>query len=296
MLTPKGVVGVRDIGWCVVACVGCGPVDAAPVEHTGINTATAQNSASGVTDKHGSAAADATGAPGGETGHVGGSTDMFVGTTGVDDSPPLSSESHDEFGADLSAWSVLDEHRATLAIEAGALVFAPHAHTLWYNDSSGPFVYQLYAGNISVTARVDVHSIASPLDLPQHAYWLGGLMARSASSQHENYVFIGFGDEAQGLFVEHKSTVNGASTWGGPSWLNASGELRLCRVGTTFDLLVRSNRDSDWVLVETHERPDLPNELQVGPVAFANTSSPDVRARYEYVAVTSVSNRAQCSQ
>ena len=43
-------------------------------------------------------------------------------------------------------------------------------------------------------------------------------------------------------------------------------------------------------------RPDLPATLQVGPVAYANNPSPDLRVSYEEVDFSAISSFAECLQ
>jgi hypothetical protein len=123
---------------------------------------------------------------------------------------------------------------------------------------------------------------------------LGGLMARNGKGGQENYVFIVVGDDGDGLSVETKDTLESFSKYNGPAWDSPDAELRICRIGQAFNLYKRHVDSSEsWQLADTFERPDLPDELQVG-VNIYTDAQPDLQIRYEKIRIEPVSSAADC--
>lgn len=192
---------------------------------------------------------------------------------------------------------MLHPEQVAISVQSGSLSLVPTT-SLWFNATEGPFVYKSVNGNFKATARVHVRSVASPSQPPAIQYRLAGIMARDPASNSgpENYVFVVLGADDNDLSTEHKSTSASVSTYQGPTWSQGpDAELRLCRVGTVFSLLVRPVTGGAWQTLSSYPRGDLPASLQVGPVAYANQPTPDLRASFDEVTFADAQAAPDCS-
>lgn len=201
----------------------------------------------------------------------------------------------DEFEGDLSLWEVLNPGSVTLAVVDGYLRLDPSANTLWFEGASGPLVWQLVAGDFIVTADVTSRRLSNPALPPLATYRTGGLMARNPADATENYVFIAVGSEENPEAVETKTTTNSQSIYDEVPWPGAEGEVRICRIGARFEMLIRE-RGGDWQSLDVYDRPDLPNAVQVGPFGFANQADPDLRVSFHWVRFGTASQPSDCTQ
>jgi hypothetical protein len=200
----------------------------------------------------------------------------------------------DEFDDGLDGWSIFNEELSTIVVEAGELRMDPGQWTVWLDASTATLVHRPVTGDFKVTTAVRARSLTNPAMPPPSGYRFGGLMARDPAGAPENYVFIVLGTD-EDPSVETKTTVNGASQYQGPPWPGAEGEVRICRVGDTFGMYVR-NAGGAWQLSNSFERPDLPNALDVGPIAYNNDATPNVRATFQFVDFEPVDSQADCTE
>jgi len=102
------------------------------------------------------------------------------------------------------------------------------------------------------------------------------------------------GDDGDGLSIETKNTVESFSKYGGPAWDSPEAELRLCRLGSTFNLYKRHvGTNEAWTLAASFERPDLPGSLQVGLNIYTD-STPDLQIRYDHITIDPVADPSDC--
>lgn len=196
----------------------------------------------------------------------------------------MATDLDDEFDGDLGAWQVFGPSAARMEVEDGALHLEPAAQTVWFHRRTGVLLYKAVAGDFVMTSRVRARRLSDLSAPPPTPFRLGGLMARDPEPvDGENYVFIVIGADGNDLSVEHKTTQNGRSDYDGPPWPDAEGDLRVCRVGSTFVLLIRRDDTDAWHEVVRYERPDMPSTLQLGPTAYANNDDPDVRVSFDFV-------------
>jgi len=188
----------------------------------------------------------------------------------------------------LTGWSVVNPEDATVEETGGQLRLEPGPSTVWYNTSSSILIHRSVAGNFRATARVTTFGLAAPDDPPDPTYRLGGIAARDPDDTTENYVFVVVGADDADLSAEAKTTVDSSSTFEGPAWPGGEAELRICRLGDDFHLLVRPTGGGAWQQpwsagLDSPSRPDLPPILQVGAVAYANTSPADLSVRFDSI-------------
>jgi hypothetical protein len=196
------------------------------------------------------------------------------------------------------SWSVLQPELVRTRVGGGALSLELGGAALWFNDSMGVLVFKQVTGNFKATATVHTSSASARGAPPGPAIRLGGLMARdpaSDSTHLQSYVHIVAGNGPSGvLAVEHKTTQNSTSVYEAPEWPSPDAQLRVCRVGSTFNLYKRPLRSKKWQLAATYERPDLPPTLQVGADIYSPNSPPDLIVRWDEITFERVTNPSGC--
>jgi hypothetical protein len=209
----------------------------------------------------------------------------------------LAALSDDFSGGQLDpAWSVVNAGKMTVSVSGGALHLAPTASLLWFNASMGGLVHKQVTGDFMVTATVHPRKRSAPQDPPTETVNLGGLMARSPAAGPENYVFVVVGVDVNDFSVETKTTVDGKSTYQGPTWAARDAELRICRVGADLRLLKRPPGSGPWMIAASYRRPDLPASLQVGPNVYAPSNSPDLDVSFDEVTFAPAGSLDDCAR
>jgi hypothetical protein len=242
------------------------------------NSGSSGSGPAGTAGSSGTGTMGTAGTSGSATGGSSGGTDFVALNDGFD-------------GASLNAkWQVLHPELVTISVQNSALNLVP-AMSVWYQGNQGPMLYQSVTGDFKVTAHVHVRSESSPNQPPATPFRLAGLSARNPNGTNgEDYVFVVLGADDNDLSTEYKSTDNSQSSYQGPTWsYGPDAELRLCRQGQQFTLLVRPPNQT-WQELHSYARPDLPAALDVGPVVYANTNPPDLRATFDDVIFTDSTN------
>jgi hypothetical protein len=203
-------------------------------------------------------------------------------------------------GRSLSrSWSILQPDLVRTTVRRGALSLELTGPALWFNASMGVLVHKAVTGNFRATTTVRASSASNAGEPPAPAIRLGGLMARdpaSDSTQLQSYVHIVAGNGPDGvLAIEHKTTQNSASVYEAPVWPSGDAELRICRVGSTFELYKRPLGSKRWLLAASYNRPDLPPTLQVGADVYSPNTPPDLRVRVDEIRFQRVANASGCS-
>lgn len=210
---------------------------------------------------------------------------------------------NDEFsGTSLDpSWSVLDPELLSISESAGRLHLqaVPGQDSVWYLNSTKELVWKtVTATNFRVTATVFPRKRTDPTQAPTHALHVGGVMARNPdNSAGENYVFIMMGSNESAVpGVETKSTTNNNSVFEEPAWSNPlSADLRICRVGSAFQLYKRIPASPTWTLATTYNRPDLPATLQVGPALNYGGADNDLDVAFERITFAPIFSAADCT-
>jgi hypothetical protein len=201
----------------------------------------------------------------------------------------------DDFdGDELAGWELFNDDAATFSVDDGELLLEAGPNTAWVHGQTAILVWKEVAGDFMATASIRAAGLAEPDEPPPPIFRFGGLLARSAQDGPENTVHIALGTDDDPS-VETKSTRDGISTWQGPAWPSATGEVRICRVGSSFMMYVRE-LDGPWVLSNAYARPDMPEELEVGPMAFNNSPTPDLRVAFDFVHFAAIESQADCEQ
>lgn len=193
-------------------------------------------------------------------------------------------------------WFVLNPSAVDIKSENHALLVTLKSKVLWFMERRGELIYKPVSRDFKITANVHTAKNSNPSQPPggDGSVQLGGLMARNGKGGQENYVFIVVGDDGDGLSIETKNTTESFSKYNGPAWDSPDAELRICRVGQKFNLYKRhSNSTEEWQLAASFERPDLPDELQVG-INIYTDNRPDLQIRYDNITLEPVSSEADC--
>lgn len=222
-------------------------------------------------------------------------TDTPADSSSGDPPEPIDPDALDDSFDDpqLPGWTVFRPEAATATVTGGQLRLEPVANTVWLDGATSILLWKEVAGDFKVTVAVQSRDLDAPSQPPPAGYRFGGVMARSGAGGPENYVFVVLGTDTDPS-VESKSTTNSGSTYQGPPWPSASGEVRICRVGSTFEMYVRDG--GAWMLTNSFERPDLPQTLQVGPIAYNNAPDLRLRASFDGVDFEPVASQAECAQ
>jgi len=164
------------------------------------------------------------------------------------------------------------------ATATGRLTMIPYTCT-WYQDYRGPMAFKTVTGDFAMTTAVRSTG-RDGASVPLTQYSLGGLMIRTPrnitpatwTSGGENYVFLslGYGQVLPRQFqYEVKTTLNGISTLNLSAAPGPEARLRLVRIGDAV-LTLRREPGGPWVVHRRYPRPDLPDTLQAGMVAYTN--------------------------
>ena len=190
------------------------------------------------------------------------------------------------------AWSEHQSQFYTAEVSNGSLTIdidgtACNNNCPWFHSQSAGFIYKDIVGDFEVVAAVaseEASGINAGDDINNDTQ-LGGLMARNKNGIAENYVFNVVGTRFDVPSIETKSTTDDNS--GTIEHFPISGtraELRMTREGSTFRMYSRDLGAADWIHRSTFNRPDLPDTLQVGIIAYAFQSYPeDLAVKVDYV-------------
>ena len=230
----------------------------------------------------GSAGAGAGGVSGSAGATSSGGSNAAGGSGGTDASGSVpTSDTFD--GTTLnSSWTVFRPDLADIAVADGSLSIVPHSGALWYQASQADLVYKLVTGNFKATTTVHARKASNRMQTPAQFADVGGIMARNPSGSSENYILgvVGYAEMNQ-LAVEHKSTTNGKSVYGEVAF-TADAEFRMCREGSTFTIYYRHPGDTTWgPAFDPFLRPDLPETVQVGAIAYTGANAPDFVAIFD---------------
>jgi hypothetical protein len=159
------------------------------------------------------------------------------------------------------------------------LVIEPKVSS-WYEDIIGGFLYQPVTGDFEVTARVKASGRKGAT--PTRSFSLGGLMVRApreVTANHfepgkENWLFLTTGtvDRPGEPQFEVKTTMNSVSTLRSYPAQRGWVDLRIVRLRELFTLLYRYD-GGEWTYLDQWVRPDLPQTMQVGLIAYTDWDS-----------------------
>lgn len=177
----------------------------------------------------------------------------------------------------------------------GFLTIVPKT-SVWYMDETGTMLHKLVQGDFMVTAKVVTRGAINPSAPPRNPYNSAGVIARdpNSGSGSENWVVCNVGMQQSSTGSEVKSTRNSNSQLHLVDGA-ADGEVRLARLGSAFTMLRRLKGERSWRILETINRPDLPETLQVGLMCNGYQNA-DIIAQYDYVHYATPHSRADLTK
>jgi hypothetical protein len=197
----------------------------------------------------------------------------FIASTNVKN---LTGESYSGGFTDLvesNAWQWYQPELVSWKLDDDRLDIEVLQENVWWRNWRGPMFYTHVKGDIDVRVFVQTRKASNPEEYPDKAYQFGGLILRDPlgdkSFTSEYYVFNVIGYRGSKLTVETKSTADGLSQVEGHNWLTGDAELRIVRKGAIFQLYARPIDEEVWQLMQTYDRPDLPEIMQLGIIAYA---------------------------
>lgn len=196
----------------------------------------------------------------------------------------------DELQYNGAAWELFNSEVYTIKQNEGSLIQVDLTqNALWFQNDQGGLVYQTVTGDFEIQGRVLARKLTNDQEEVECSVCLGGLMARNPDNgSGENYVHLVTGNTPEGIGVEHKSTINGASDFDATNDGLADFDLRMVRKGNDFILSKRTSGATEWVEVITYNRPDLPATLQLGFNIYTAASGTlaDLSVIYENVVIS----------
>ena len=282
-------------------CAGCGE-DRPAADPTGTSSGSAGSNGDPSKNGGSSGTSGTSGGTSGTSG-CGGSSGTSGGTSDSPPPPDGGSDLDDEFNGNAvdSAWTVLNAQMVASTVSGGVLRMTPNRNCVWFHADEGPGLVKLVTGDFKVTANVRARRASNPAMPAPGIFQFAGLIARdpAGSSGHENYVFTVMGERGGWLTNETKNTIQSSSDVHGPNEgrTNADAELRICRIGQVFRLYNRPPAGGSWKLESTYDRAGapLPQTLEVGPIAYTYTNSPDLVGEFDYVRFSPVTTVADCT-
>lgn len=177
----------------------------------------------------------------------------------------------------------------------GALSIIPTRTPGWFAGNDAPLIFKLVTGNFSVESFVSAQSTSNPGEAPNFNFNSAGLMARNpaGAAGSENHVMVNVGQQNGAVGSETKTTVNSISELDIIEGSNV-GRLILCRIGSRFHAYRWLDNESNWTLIRSLNRPDLPATVQVGMVANA-FSGVDLTATFDYIRLRIPQDQSQCT-
>lgn len=194
-------------------------------------------------------------------------------------------------------WTVFRPEVFDVSVESTRMRLTLNRVARWAGNGQGGLVYREANGNFKLTATVRARKASDPTQTVASLVSLGGLTARNPhGADHggsENYVHIVVGNTPNGIGVETKTTINGATSYEAVADGSGDAELRICRVDDTFRLYKRLLGSPTWILAATYERPDLPQTLQVGANIYS-VLRPDLQVIVEDLQLEAVISADEC--
>lgn len=211
---------------------------------------------------------------------------MLASPAGANDLSHLSDEFNNPFTLplwlrihDVEQWGA--EQNETYDIDAsrpGWLTMVPYTCT-WYQDWRGPMAFKRVGGDFVVTASLEARA-RDGVSIPNSLFSLGGLMIRTPRNitpatwtpGGENYVFLslGYGNAVPRRWqYEVKNTISGNSNLILSDATGPLSRLQIARVGNNV-ICLRRDPAGPWRVHQRYFRPDFPETLQVGAVAYTD--------------------------
>ena len=185
----------------------------------------------------------------------------------------------------LDAWSLLHElddapePYSLLQVEDGTLVIEPEVGG-WYADWTGFFMFRELSGDFMIETDVVV-TTQSGSGAPENPYNTAGLLLRDPDSApgSQTWMTYNVGMQDGELGTEAKLTIDSFSVLDVTPG-EASGVLRICRVGDSVHYARKLAGETDFTVTDTYDDVPLPDTVQAGLMTTTwNATGQDPRPR-----------------
>lgn len=189
-----------------------------------------------------------------------------------------------------------NEADASYYVEDGSLHMDPSPNSVWHGNNEGFHLSQPISGDFAITTSIVLTDGAGDEIVNGQPWNIGGIMIRDAEETEGPTNFhVGVGNaDLTTPQLEAKSTRKGSSGVQTYPWTEYKAKLRICRVGETVQALVYDDDAEAWSVLRTVNRADLGEELEAGPIAYADVDEPDFHVRNKYVNVMTINTLADC--
>lgn len=162
--------------------------------------------------------------------------------------------------------------------ESESVFYIEPTTSAWYGEfHRSPFYFKLVKGNFTVITKLKVTGLNTLS--PTKYFSLAGLMLRSPRPSeipkdkigYENWMFLSTGSATKKgkPQFETKNTVNGKSKLkvfpSKQGWIH----LSISRIDNKFYQCYRYDGEQQWTLLRVIDRPNMPNEIQAGMLAYS---------------------------
>ncbi len=162
--------------------------------------------------------------------------------------------------------------------ESESIFYIEPATSAWYGEfHRSPYYFKLVEGNFTVITKLKVTGLNTLS--PTKGFSLAGLMLRSPRPSYipkdkkgyENWMFLSTGSATKKgkPQFESKNTVKGESKLKVFSSKQGWIYLSISRIDNKFYQCYRYDGEQQWSLLRVIDRPDMPNELQAGMLAYS---------------------------
>lgn len=173
----------------------------------------------------------------------------------------------------LKGWKWFKPELVEYQFTDKGLVVEAKKESVWWKNKTAASLYHLVEGDIEIQVKVRARKTSDDQSFPAHDYQFGGISLRDPAGGaifgRENYLFNVVGYRGAGLQIETKNTINGYSDVSGYDWSSADAELKIRRSGSLFEMYARLPESNDWIHVNSFERDDLPEVLELGLIVYA---------------------------
>ena len=205
----------------------------------------------------------------------------------------LSGDFESDLTAKPKAWKWFKPELVDYQFTDKGLIVEPTEESVWWKNKNAASLYHHINGDFDVQVKVLTRKASHQASYPTQDYQFGGIIIRDPSANailgRENHVFNVVGYRGGGLQIETKNTANGYSQVSGYDWSSGDAELRIDRTGSQFDMYARLPNSNEWVQVNSFERNDLPDTLEIGLIVYAYSNGKnryDLTVTFEHINIS----------
>jgi hypothetical protein len=170
-------------------------------------------------------------------------------------------------------WKWLKPNLIDYRFDKSGLTMIVKEESVWWRNNSAAGLFHLIDGDVEFQVYVRTRKASDNTSYPDRDYQFGGIILRNPLSNavfgRENYIFNVIGYRGYKLQVETKSTENGFSKVVAKDWPSGDAELKVVRNGFHIKMYARELHSTNWILINSLERKDLPDTLEIGLIVYS---------------------------